>query len=167
LIARKLADSHRVIVASPAYLERHGTPQTPQELRDHNCLTFRNTPAPVNWHFRAADGQLFTITPRGNLETDNGSVIRHSLRRGVGIGHMTDWAVAKDLQNGTLMKILEDYEVTVDRFHHGIYAVFMPSRNQSVKVRAFIDYLAGAFRERAYLPDKYADAAAKPLQAVG
>jgi len=152
LIARKLADSHRVIVASPDYLERHGIPRTPEDLLQHNCLTFRNTPAPVFWHFRTDDGELHTIEPTGNLQTDNGSVIRHSLRRGLGIGHMTDWAVAQDLQNGTLVKVLPEYEVTVDRFHHGIFGVFMPCRNQSVKVRAFLDYLVEGFRERAYLP---------------
>lgn len=152
LIARKLADSHRVIVASPDYLARHGTPRTPEDLLSHNCLTFRNTPAKVFWHFRSEDGELHTIAPNGNLETDNGSVIRHSLRRGLGIGHMTDWAVAQDLQNGALVRVLSDYEVTVDEFHHGIFGVFMPSRNQSVKMRAFLDYLVKGFRDKAYLP---------------
>lgn len=159
LIARKLADSHRMIVASPDYLDRHGTPRTPQDLLEHNCLTFRNTQAEVCWHFRPTEGEKHTIMPVGNLQTDNGAVIRDSLRRGLGIGHMTDWAVAQDIRNGTLVRILKDYEVTVDQFHHGIYGVFLPSRNQSVKVRALLDYLIEGFREKAYMP---AAANAKP-----
>jgi DNA-binding transcriptional LysR family regulator len=149
LIVRKLADSKRVIVASKHYVDTFGVPETPEDLLNHNCLTFRNTPAIVQWHFRSADGKQWAISPKGNLETDNGAVIRHCLRRGVGIGHMTDWAVAQDLRDGTLIRLLEDYEVTVDQFHHGIYAIFTPSRNQSAKVRAFIDYLVGAFRDQA------------------
>ena len=148
LIARKLADSRRVMVASPDYLVRHGIPQTPYDLKRHNCLTFRNDANPVVWRFRAHDGEEIEISPKGNLETDNGTVIRQNLRAGLGIGQMTEWAVAADLERGTLIRILADYEVTVDAFDHGIYAVFLPNRQHSVKVRVFIDFLVDAFKHR-------------------
>lgn len=158
LIARKLADSHRVIVSSPEYLKKHGTPQTPLDLEQHNCLTFRNNCLTfqndlnsILWRFRDSDGNEIEIQPQGNLETDNGAVIRSSLLAGQGIGHMTDWSVAQYLREGTMVRILEDYEVTVDKFHHGIYAIFLPSRNQSRKVRAFIDFLVDAFKRENHL----------------
>ena len=64
-------------------------------------------------------------------------------------GHSLGGAVAIDLERGTLVRILSDYEVTVDAFDHGIYAVFLPNRQHSVKVRVFIDFLVDAFKNRA------------------
>lgn len=149
LIARKLADSHRVIVASPDYLAKHGTPQTPCDLDRHNCLIFRSDANPVVWRFRAPFDKEIQISPKGNLEADNGTVIRQNLRAGLGIGHTTEWAVAIDLERGTLVRVLSEYQVTVDAFDHGIYAVFLPNRQHSVKVRVFIDFLVDAFKHRA------------------
>lgn len=150
LIARKLADSRRVIVASPAYLERYGVPLTPYDLENHNCITFRRDTNPVIWRFRDASAKEIEIRPTGNLETDNGGAIQDALRAGVGIGHMTDWSVADQLRSGRLIALLQAYEVTVDKFNHGIYAVFLPSRNHSMKVRAFLDFLAEAFKSQAF-----------------
>jgi len=150
LIARKLAASHRVIVASPSYLEQYGAPQTPYDLTKHNCITYRPDSNPVFWRFRDKAGCEIEISPEGNLMTDNGGVIRNALRSGLGIGHMTDWSVAEDLRSGRLVALLDDYDVTVDKFNHGIYAVFLPSRNHSMKVRAFIDFLAESFKTQAY-----------------
>lgn len=160
LVARKLANSRRIIVASPAYLEANGAPQTPSDLQRHNCITFRNDANPVLWRFRDKGNREIQISPTGNLETDNGTTIRQSLLAGLGIGQMTDWSVARDLKNGALTEILSDYEVTVDDFHHGIYAVFLPSRKHSLKVRTFIDFLVEGFRRQTYLEDV---AAAQPL----
>jgi DNA-binding transcriptional LysR family regulator len=71
--------------------------------------------------------------------------LQESLLSGVGIGHSTDWAVAEDLKRGDLVHVFSDHQVTVDDFDHGIYAVFLPNRQHSVKVRAFIDFLANEF----------------------
>jgi DNA-binding transcriptional LysR family regulator len=150
LIARKLADSHRVIVASPEYLAEHGEPQTPEELNRHNCIVYRKDVSQVVWRFRHPAGREIAIEPRGNLYTDSGSVIRRALRMGTGIGHMTDWSVRDDLKSGRLVQLLPQYEVTVDDFHHGIYAVFMPSRSQCKKVRTFIDFLVENFKRQAF-----------------
>jgi DNA-binding transcriptional LysR family regulator len=153
LIARKLADSRRLLVASPQYLAEHGEPKVPADLLHHNCIPFRMDAHSVLWRFRAADGAEHAIEPRGNFESDNGSVIRTALRAHLGIGHMTDWAVRADLLSRRLVQVLPDFEVTVDGFHHGIYAVFMPSRSQCRKVRAFIDFLVDGFRRQAFSDD--------------
>jgi len=146
LIARKLADSRRLLVATPEYLAEHGTPHTPEDLRDHNCILFRKDVGQVLWRLRDPDGLEHTIAPQGNLETNNGSLIRTALRSHMGIAQMTDWAVRDDLISGRLVSVLPDCDVTQDDFHHGIYAVFMPSRSQCRKVRLFIDFLVDGFR---------------------
>ena len=168
LIARKLADSKRLIVASPAYLEEHGTPQTPYDLEDHNCIRFTTGPSPVHWRFKDKAGHEIGVVPKGNLVTNNGSIIRRAVRSGNGIAHLTDWSVAKDLEAGSLVQILADYDVTVDKFNHGIYAVFLPNRTQSHKVRCFVDFLVEELRQQASAwpsleneeePDEYVEAA--------
>lgn len=146
LIARKLADSRRLLVASPEYLAKHGTPSTPDDLRDHHCILFRSEAGPIHWRLRGRDGQEYTVTPPSNLETDNGSPIRMALRRHMGVAQMTDWAIRDDLISGRLVSVLPDYDVTQDDFNHGIYAVFMASRSQCRKVRLFIDFLVESFR---------------------
>lgn len=151
LIARKLADSRRVLVASPEYLAEHGTPRTPEDLRDHNCILFRMSAGQIDWRLRDRDGHEHTVVPSSNLETNNGSLIRRALRSHTGIAQMTDWAVRDDLLSGRLVLVLPDYDVTQDDFHHGIYAVFMPSRSQCRKVRLFIDFLVENFRSSEYL----------------
>jgi DNA-binding transcriptional LysR family regulator len=150
LICRKLASSHRLIVASPRYLQQHGVPRTPAELANHNCITYRAEGASVVWRFRNAEGEEIEIAPQGNLETDSGAVIKTNLLAGVGIGHMTDWSVAEDLRSGRLLHLFPDQLVTVDQFNHGIYAVFLPTRNHSNKVRAFLDFLTEGFHSQAY-----------------
>lgn len=141
LIARKLADSKRLIVASPAYLQEHGTPLTPHDLVNHNCIRFATGPSVVHWRFKGSDGHEIGVAPNGNLITNNGAIIRQGARDGLGIAHLTDWSVAKDLECGRLVQVLVDYDVTVDKFNHGIYAVFLPNRTQSLKVRVFVDFL--------------------------
>lgn len=148
LIARKLADSKRLIAASPEYLEKHGTPQTPYDLENHNCIRFMTYPSPVHWRFKHKEGLEIGIAPKGNLVTNNGAVIRRAARSGIGIAHLTDWSVAKDVKAGTLVQILADYDVTVDTFNHGIYALFLPNRTQSHKVRCFVDFLVEGLRQQ-------------------
>lgn len=145
LLARKLADSKRLVVASPTYLSKHGVPIKPADLNNHNCLVFRHDANPVVWRFRARGREEIKVHPKGNLEANNGAILRESLLAGVGIGHLTDWAVAEELKRGDLVHVLSDHQVTIDEFHHGIYAVFLPNRQHSVKVRAFIDFLANEF----------------------
>jgi DNA-binding transcriptional LysR family regulator len=145
LLARKLADSKRLVIASPTYLSKHGIPRKPADLNNHNCLVFRNDANSVVWRFRARGGEEVKVQPKGNLEANSGAILQESLLSGIGIGHSTDWAVAEDLKRGDLVRVLSDHQVTVDDFDHGIYAVFLPNRQHSVKVRAFIDFLASEF----------------------
>ena len=146
LLAHKLANSKRLVLASPAYLEKNGVPKTPTDLAKHNCLVFCCDPNPIFWLFRTPENEQINVLPKGNLETNSGAVLRECLLAGVGVGHLTYWSVAEDLKRGSLVQVLSDYEVTVDNFYHGIYAVFHPNRQHSAKVRAFIDFVAAEFK---------------------
>ena len=150
LICRKLASSRRLLVAAPSYVERYGVPRMPEDLARHNCLLYRIGNEPCMWRFRAADGAMSELFPRGTLESDSGAALMAATYEGVGISQMTDWAVATDIRQGRLVRLLPDHLVTIDSFDHGVFALYTPSRHSSLKVRVFIDFMIGVFRSDRY-----------------
>jgi DNA-binding transcriptional LysR family regulator len=83
LAARKLAPNRRVVCASPAYLQRHGTPRTPEDLAQHNCLT--TTDFAMNWDYRDPDGKPGSMRVTGRYACDNWEVLRDWAVAGLGI----------------------------------------------------------------------------------
>ena len=146
LICRKLCSSRRLLVAAPSYVERHGAPATPSDLGGHNCLLYRIGNEQCVWRFRDPAGAVTELSPRGTLESDSGAALMAATYEGVGVSQMTDWAVATDIREGRLVRLLPDYLVTIDEFDHGVFALYTPSRHSSPKVRVLIDFLIGVFK---------------------
>ncbi len=138
LTARKLGENRRVIVASPAYLEKHGTPQTPEDLlHGHNCLNFNFRRAEPVWPFRS-DGRDYALSVRGNIEANNGETLGQLAADGVGITRVGAFSVADDIAEGRLLPLLEDYNPgDVETIH----AVFAGGPNMPARVRVFVDFL--------------------------
>ena len=128
---RKLAPVRAAIVASPWYLERAGTPRDPEDLREHNCLSYRSPPEV--WNFTRGR----TVPVRGNLNFDNGDALRQSALAGLGIVYLPTFLIGEDVREGRLVHLLAD-DVDAEA---GIYAVYPSCRHLSPKVRALIDYL--------------------------
>lgn len=146
LIARKLASSERLLVATPDYLAANPPITTPQDLRAHNCLSYRiNLGTPV-WRFRDDEERVEEVPIKGNLKADFGFALVEMARAGLGIALLPDWSVRKDVAEGRLVRLLESYSVSHIDFDNGVYAVFPASRQTSVKLRLFIDYIAEVFR---------------------
>ena len=138
LVAVKLAENRRLVVASPAYLQRHGTPRTPDDLGRHRCLSFGSTgPQDRGWQFRGADGQVFTQRVSGPLECSDGAVLHAWTLAGHGLAWRSLWEVATDLQSGRLVAVLEDFTAPPN----GIYAVYPQRKHLPLRVRAFVDQL--------------------------
>ena len=138
LIARKLSESRRVICAAPSYLARKGTPQTPTDLRHHDCVTFNFKRLQSSWPFRA-DGRDFEISVTGNLQVNNGETMRQMALRGAGIARLGQFHVADDIRAGALVPILETYNPGDLEL---ISAVYVGGGQLPQRVRSFIDYLA-------------------------
>ena len=138
LIARKLAESRRVICAAPSYLARKGTPQTPTDLRHHDCVTFNFKRLQSSWPFRA-DGRDFELSVTGNLQVNNGETMRQMALRGAGIARLGQFHVADDIRAGALVPILETYNPGDLEL---ISAVYVGGGQLPLRVRSFIDYLA-------------------------
>ncbi len=141
LIVRHLADSKRAICASPEYLQKHGIPQIPSDLNNHNCLFFNHLPKFNEWVFKMPDGELI-IKPTGNFSANNGEAIHDMAMDGLGITRMAEFLVAPSVKSGKLVRILQKYyrDIAVP-----IHAIYPTKRHLSVRVRAFVDYLVECF----------------------
>lgn len=141
LIARKLANSRRAIVASPAYWAERGVPKEPRDLVRHNCLLYSYLAAGEYWRLADADGVEQSIHVSGRMRVNNVSTIRCAALDGLGVAMMPTWFVGEDLNSGRLKSVLDDYVAPAPP----IYAMYPPSRHLSPKVRAFVDFLTGLF----------------------
>jgi len=142
LTARKLGETRRVVVASPDYLERHGTPRLPEDLHAHQCLGFNFRRAEPVWPFRR-DGRDFTLSVQGNIEANNGETLGQLAASGAGITRVGAFSVAREIAQGRLVPILEDYNPgDVESIH----AVFVGGASTPARVRVFVDFLAERLR---------------------
>jgi DNA-binding transcriptional LysR family regulator len=142
LTARKLGETRRVIVASPDYLARHGTPQVPEDLHQHNCLNFNFRRVEPVWPFRRS-GQEFAMSVRGTIEANNGETLGQLAANGVGIARVGAFSVADEMAAGLLVPILEEYnpgDVEI------IHALFVGGANTPARVRVFVEFLADRLR---------------------
>lgn len=143
LVARKLAPDRRIVVASREYLAQHGTPQSPEELVNHECVTLAGL---ENWVFETPEGQ-YSMRASGSFRTDNGDAMRDACIDGLGVSINSIWSVYKQLQKGELVEILQDYPLVMNA---SIWAVYPSSRLIAPKVRAFIDYFAEYYGQPPY-----------------
>lgn len=139
LRARKLANDTRILCASPDYLARQGTPKTPEDLADHQCLVFMDGPPKK---LMAADGNAVGTFPpktsKSRAVCDDGASMRIATKAGVGISMNSCWSVNDDIRHGSLVRVLPGYEID-DK--SAIWLVYPRSNVMTAKVRAFIDFL--------------------------
>ncbi len=141
LINRILVRGTQKTVASPCYIEKHGIPNTPAELVDHNCIVGGFGP---NWHFRGTSGEDHVVRVSGRLVTDSGDILREAAVAGLGISQATWWIYRDELESGELVPILEEFEIEADP----ISIVFPAHRRTPTKVRAVVDFLLQITRTR-------------------
>ena len=156
LMARKICESRRVVVASPSYLERNGTPLHPRDLLSHNCLMYNLRSTLNEWPFMV-DGSVRPIAVRGSFCGDNGETLRHMAVAGAGIARLGWFQVGENVREGRLVPLLENFHAGELQ---GVYAVFFGTRHTSVRVRCFVDFLIDKLgRARPWLAYEFAEAA--------
>jgi DNA-binding transcriptional LysR family regulator len=143
LVARRVAERRRLVCASPAYLERRGTPAKPQDLEAHACLVFTRLPARNRWEMTDGKGRVQRVAVSGPLASDDAEVLVTSAKAGLGIMVATDWLVGPSLRSGELVQVLPDWEF-VDE---GAIYIVTPSRGGTAgKTRAFSDWIAARLK---------------------
>ncbi len=142
LNARRIMSNRRFLCASPGYLERHGTPASLADLADHRCIIHRqNDDAYGIWRFQHQE-HTEVVKVHGNLSSNDGDIVLGWALDGHGILIRSEWDLARYLDSGRLRIVLPGFTLpSADLF------VYYPSqRNQTVRARAFIDFLAEHFK---------------------
>lgn len=136
LIARRLGESRVSLCAAPAYLAAHGTPQTPQELQAHACLSYSYWAAGDHWPLQGPGGEV-KVSVSSLLHANNGDVLREAAIAGMGVILQPDFLLEDALADGRLVRVLPEWEAAPI----GIFAVYTSRSHLAPKVRSFIDHL--------------------------
>jgi DNA-binding transcriptional LysR family regulator len=144
LMVRKLARDARVLCAAPAYLARAGTPRTPAELAQHDCMRHALNDATGRWTLRTKGGRE-TVVVRGSLRVNHGGSLREALLRGLGIGYLPLFVVQEALERGELVRVLPEVEVEAEPF---LVALHPYGRRPPRRVRSYVEYLAAHLPRR-------------------
>lgn len=140
LIARRLAPIRHIVCASPAYLERHGTPHTASALAEHACLVYSHARDPALWHCRDPRGAPLQVRVPVRLAASSGDFLLRAAIAGEGIVLLPTFYTTDALRSGQLRQVLADHAWP----ELAAYAVYPPTRHLSSRARAFIDFLAQA-----------------------
>lgn len=137
LVARRVGEVRRVLVASPLYLGERGTPRVPGDLADHVVIFTSGRPGPVAWQFRVAGRERSRrLTPRLMVNDVEAALV--AARANCGIASALSYQVAEDLADGRLARVLPEYELPALPVH----LVVPSARHMAPRVRAFLDYAA-------------------------
>jgi DNA-binding transcriptional LysR family regulator len=139
LVARPLRALGRVVCASPAYLERRGTPQRPEDLAGHDCLAFHNVRPEDGWTFPHAKPR--TIGVAGPLTVNNGPALLRAALGGIGIVMLPDYLVAEEIAAGRLQRLFPDQAFSSPP----LQLVYLPDRHMTPKLRSFVDFVLERF----------------------
>ncbi len=141
LVSVRLADNRRLCVATPAYLARHGTPQTPGDLVKFHCLTLSSDASQTRgWAFNVGQGpasEVVHLKPGGPLDCSDGQVLHDWCLAGFGIAWRSTWEVEAEIAAGALVSVLDAYGAPPN----GIHAVFPQRKHLPLRVRLWIDFL--------------------------
>lgn len=141
LVARKLAPTRLRVVAAPAYLERRGRPETPEDLAGHDCLLYAYQPTGDVWPLVGPDGAETAVKVQGPLRSNSGDALHAAAKAGLGLALLPDFIVASAVRAGELVCVLDGWHGRVT----AVYAVYPPARHLSPKVRTFVDHLVERF----------------------
>ena len=144
VVARLLAPNRRLLCASPAYLQREGTPRAPHDLASHGIIAIRQGDEAYGlWRLRSGK-RVETVRARGSLSTNDGEIAVAWALAGHGIVLRAEWDVARYLRSGRLRQVLENWQTPPA----DIYAVYPVRHQATLRVRAFVDHLAQEFARR-------------------
>lgn len=135
LIARKVGAVSRVLVASPAYLAQHGTPNHPFDLAAHAFVFYKRKPGTPTVTLTATDGERYTVPVRGRLTVNSVVGVRRLVEAGCGLHLGPTWAFAEGLAAGRLTALLPDYQLRA----YPLHALYVPTPYVPAKIRVFID----------------------------
>jgi DNA-binding transcriptional LysR family regulator len=137
LLARRLAPVPTLLLASPSYLDRRGTPAHPADLAHHDCFAYAYLHTRDTWHFSNAAGEAVTVRPSGRMRINNGDAILPALIAGLGIAALPAFIAQSAAADGSLQHILPDWSAPTA----SLYLLIPPSGPRPVRIQALADFL--------------------------
>lgn len=142
LIARRIGETRRLVVATSEYLARAGVPQHPNDLRDHDCIVYSGLLTGNEWFFDDGNGGSLSVKVEGRVRVSASEGMRTAVLEGLGIAVCPTWLFTDEIETGKLRVVLSDYEPAGFPIH-----AIMPTRRLiTPRVRAFVDFIAEEFR---------------------
>src|SRR6266851_4844877 len=137
MTARRIAEGRRIVVATPAYLQRHGTPKSPDELTSHQAVIYPRGGG-ESWTFRRATEEV-SVVLQGRLKVTQAEGLREAVNCGLGLAVASEWLFSPELRSGKVVAILEDWALPSTN----LSAVYPTGRLASTKARAFVSFVEG------------------------
>jgi len=155
---RRIGEMQRHLCASASYLDAHGEPRSPEDLREHQCLVQSDTLAPGVWRLRSAHGEV-SVKVRGRVRANSSEALLELMVRGHGIGHPPTFATLEGRKSGMLRVVLPEWSGST----MPIFAVSPPGRSRDPKTSAFVDFLVERFQGATWEPAMVdTDSASRP-----
>ncbi|QDX22090.1 LysR family transcriptional regulator [Pandoraea pnomenusa] len=148
LVAQELAPNYRVLIASPDYLARRGTPRDAGELQQHDCILFGNSPH-GDWRF-IWQSETVRVQVRDTYVVDDGDTAHELALHGAGIAQKSIWDVGDDIEAGRLVRVLPDLPIPASPLH----AVYPHGPHLAPRTRAFIDFMRDRLRAAWRWPER-------------
>lgn len=142
---RRLAETRRILAASPRYLAQHGAPQSLDDLQRHKLLIYTHAHNPNELRF-ARDGKTTVVNVRGLLESNDGQILRAAALDGMGILVQPTYILYDDIVAGRLVPVLDAWDLP----HLTVNLAYPSRRHLSAKVRTFIDFMVEEFQRNGY-----------------
>jgi DNA-binding transcriptional LysR family regulator len=140
-VARRLLDMRFHICASPGFIEQHSKPNTPEEIKQFECLLFPRGGHSLSWLFKNDQGDIEEVAINGRCLITQSDAIRQCALNGMGLALLPDWLIKEDLKLGTLIPLFEDYEVTATDYNSAVWIVRPSRKYLPLKDRVFIEQL--------------------------
>ncbi len=140
LHGKPLMPIRHVICATEAYLQQHGTPRTPQDLRTHSCISLGETPADARWKFRR-EGKSETVQTYGRYAANHTAVRLDAVRQHVGIGSLPLFTAREALAKGDIVQVLPEWEF-ISSYSGDLWLLWAGDKHMPARMRVMIDYLS-------------------------
>ena len=140
-VRTRLMDTQHLVCASPSYLKRFGQLDSPEALKDRDCVRFALAGYDSLWKFRDKNKKILNIPVSGSLTISNALALKRSVVDGYGPGLLGDWMIAEELANGELVVLFEDFKVSATDTDAAAWILYQQSAYLPMKIRVFIDFL--------------------------
>ena len=136
LVATRLGRSRRLVIASPRYLARRGTPAMPADLLDHDAVVHSHASIASVWTF-SREGAETSVAIKGRIRITSGEGVREAVLSGLGIGVGSEWMFGREIAEGTVQAILREWSLPpLD-----LWSIYPSGRRSSAKARAFVAFV--------------------------